>query len=255
MVNGDLTGNPGKRPSSDIDIETINSRKKRRRSNQESASQGEFVDNEVVVSPLANANLDPALSGGRNLFYQSDVADTSSDDDSLEVVEERTAPAVEPDFDLNEAFTESSTVTPTSVVDLSTQYSRDDVTNGNPAGPSIVDLEAAEQQVIEITDDEEEEEEKENEEGNGTTGKETSGSAPVQFKAARDYRCPICFDPPDTALITPCGHIFCCDCLFQMVNSSRTQRHSGHCALCRKDVPLRSVRMVILRKKRVKKET
>ena len=255
MVNGDLASNPGKRPASDTDIETINSRKKRRGSNQESASRGEHVEDEVDASPRTSANLDPALSDGRNLFYQSDVTNTSSDDDSLEVVEERPAPISEPDFDLNDAFTESSTVAPTSIVDLSTQYSRDDVTTNNQAEPSMVDLEAAEQQVIEITDDEEGEDEKENEEGSGITGREDSGSAPVQFKAARDYRCPICFDPPDTALITPCGHIFCCDCLFQMVNSSRTQRRSGHCALCRKDVPLRNVRMVILRKKRVKKET
>ena len=155
-----------------IDIKTINSRKKRRGPNQESASRREHVENEVDASPRSSANLDPALSDGRNLFYQSDVTNTSSDDDSLEVVEERPAPISEPDFDLNDAFTESSTVVPTSIVDLSTQYSRDDVTTSNQAEPSMVDLEAAEQQVIEITDDEEGEEDKENEEGSGITGRE-----------------------------------------------------------------------------------
>ncbi|GCE97167.1 hypothetical protein ZYGM_004188 [Zygosaccharomyces mellis] len=76
---------------------------------------------------------------------------------------------------------------------------------------------------------------------------------PPENKAVREYHCPICFDPPDTAVMTPCGHIFCVACLFQMVNSSRTHRKSGNCALCRSEVKLRDIRLVILRKQRVKK--
>ena len=102
-----------------------------------------------------------------------------------------------------------------------------------------IDLDAEEQQVLQISDDDFQEETKE---------------APKEYGAAKDYRCPICFEPPETALMTLCGHVFCCPCLFQMVNSSRTCRQFGHCALCRSKVYLKDVRLIILRKKQVKKK-
>lgn len=73
------------------------------------------------------------------------------------------------------------------------------------------------------------------------------------YKAARDYQCPICLEPPENACIAPCGHIFCVTCLFRMVNNSKGQRKIGLCALCRKEIQFRQVKVVILRKKRVKK--
>lgn len=108
--------------------------------------------------------------------------------------------------------------------------------------PIHLEAEAIEQQVVEIPP-----EEAEDPQENSTT--------PVIHKAVRDYRCPICFEPPETAVMTPCGHIFCVACLFQMVNSSRGYRKNGHCALCRSDVKFRDIKMVVLRKKRVSKQS
>lgn len=107
--------------------------------------------------------------------------------------------------------------------------------------PPTIDLEATEQRVVEIPDEQLE--------------KDIETKPASEYKAARNYQCPICFDAPDTALITACGHVFCCDCLFHMVNSSRTNRGSGHCALCRTNVRFRDVRLVILRKKRIRRES
>lgn len=103
--------------------------------------------------------------------------------------------------------------------------------------PIDLEEEAMEQQVVEIPAEEAEE----------------PVEAPTIHKAVRDYRCPICFEPPETAVMTPCGHIFCVACLFQMVNSSRGYRKNGHCALCRSEVKFRDIRMVVLRKRRVSK--
>ncbi|CAR22052.1 RING-type domain-containing protein [Lachancea thermotolerans] len=97
------------------------------------------------------------------------------------------------------------------------------------------DSDARLQQVVEISDD------------------EAPRSPRPEHKRALDYRCPICFDPPEAALVTPCGHVFCTECLFQMVNSSRGQRSAGHCALCRRDVRFKDVRLIIMRKKRIRK--
>lgn len=107
--------------------------------------------------------------------------------------------------------------------------------------PIDLETELIEQQVVEVPESE--------------LPDEASAATPIVHKPVRDYRCPICFEPPDTAVMTPCGHIFCVACLFQMVNSSRTHRRSGHCALCRSEVKLRDIRMVVLRKKRVQKES
>ncbi|AAS54202.1 AGL289Cp [Eremothecium gossypii ATCC 10895] len=115
-----------------------------------------------------------------------------------------------------------------------------------PVSGSVVDVEAEArlQQVVEIPDEEVGEEQT-----------RLGGDRPVECKKAMDYKCPICFDPPEAALMTPCGHIYCTVCLFQMVNSSRGYRRNGQCALCRKDVKLKEVGLVVLRKKRVRKQS
>ncbi|AET40986.1 SUMO-targeted ubiquitin ligase complex subunit SLX8 Ecym_7137 [Eremothecium cymbalariae DBVPG len=107
-----------------------------------------------------------------------------------------------------------------------------------------VEEEAKLQQVVKIPDEQEQD----------LISGNQKGSSPVEHMKASDYRCPICFDPPEAALMTPCGHVYCTVCLFQMVNSSRGYRRNGQCALCRKDVKLKEVGLIILRKKRVKKE-
>ncbi|AMD20461.1 HDL283Cp [Eremothecium sinecaudum] len=113
-------------------------------------------------------------------------------------------------------------------------------------GPTEDD-EAKLQQVVEIQDEADET-------ASSTSGPNLSAEVRLEHKRASDYVCPICFDPPDVALMTPCGHVFCAVCLFQMVNSSRGYRRNGQCALCRKDVKLKDVGLIILRKKRVRKD-
>ncbi|CEP60237.1 SUMO-targeted ubiquitin ligase complex subunit SLX8 LALA0_S01e06128g [Lachancea lanzarotensis] len=75
------------------------------------------------------------------------------------------------------------------------------------------------------------------------------------FRRARDYKCPICFDTPEVALYTPCGHIFCIECIFEMINSVKANRRVGQCALCRRDVSLGKIKLLKLRKKRVPKDS
>lgn len=111
-----------------------------------------------------------------------------------------------------------------------------------------IDLEEMEeQQVLAIPDIE-------NVTDNTTIIDTNSKQSINESKPAKDYKCPLCFDSPDPAMITTCGHIFCNACLFQMVNSSKANnKFEGNCALCRNKVRIRDVRMIILRKKRVPK--
>ncbi|CCE65204.1 hypothetical protein TPHA_0K00700 [Tetrapisispora phaffii CBS 4417] len=117
-----------------------------------------------------------------------------------------------------------------------------------------IDLEDIEhlQKAIELSDDgysdegSDSEELKENRKANAEKVKE--------HKPVRDYKCPICMDPPTAAVITNCGHIFCNDCLFPMINSSKKNaRSDGICALCRCNVKCKDLRLVILKKKIVPK--
>lgn len=128
----------------------------------------------------------------------------------------------------------------TSISNISNDSDQDDlVISSVNSGTKTIDLEASQQQVVDISDEELE--------------KDMENRPSSEFKAATEYQCPICFEPPETALITACGHVFCCDCLFHMVNSSRTNRASGHCALCRSTVKFKELRLVIMRKKRITK--
>ncbi|CAL9735700.1 E3 ubiquitin-protein ligase complex SLX5-Slx8p subunit Slx8p [Monosporozyma servazzii] len=106
-----------------------------------------------------------------------------------------------------------------------------------------IDLDAEEQQVVEILDDEEDDFEL-----------KKSKKSPESYKPVREYKCPICFESPDMAMITECGHVFCLDCLFQMVNNSNPNRNSdnsniGLCALCRSKVDLKKITLLKMKKK------
>lgn len=72
-------------------------------------------------------------------------------------------------------------------------------------------------------------------------------------KSITQYQCPICLEPPSPAMITKCGHVFCTDCLFNMLNSSRTQRLAGTCALCRTKIPLNKTNLMVMKFTTVKK--
>lgn len=113
----------------------------------------------------------------------------------------------------------------------------------SPQDIPTIDLDAEEQQVVEILDDEEDDFEL-----------KKSKKSPESYKPVREYKCPICFESPDMAMITGCGHVFCLDCLFQMVNNSNPNRNSensniGLCALCRSKVDLKKITLLRMKKK------
>jgi hypothetical protein len=68
-----------------------------------------------------------------------------------------------------------------------------------------------------------------------TTEKETQTmnqeepAEPTETACSTCPICPICFNPPDTALVTFCGHVFCKDC------ACRIFRRQKHCPVCRRE--------------------
>lgn len=113
-----------------------------------------------------------------------------------------------------------------------------------------IDLER-EERVVEIIDDDEDEKEL-----------NKVRKSPDSYKPIKDYKCPICFDSPEVATVTLCGHVFCCHCLFQMVNSSNINNSrnitgnsstTGLCALCRAKVNLKTIKLIKLKKATITK--
>ena len=47
---------------------------------------------------------------------------------------------------------------------------------------------------------------------------------PIEHPLLSTYTCPICFDAPKNLSVTPCGHFFCGDCLFQALKTQAIQR-------------------------------
>ncbi|KAK9453408.1 hypothetical protein V1511DRAFT_73666 [Dipodascopsis uninucleata] len=52
-----------------------------------------------------------------------------------------------------------------------------------------------------------------------------------------DFNCVICFDQPDILAATPCGHLYCRDCIYKAVSStSKATATTGECSVCRRKV-------------------
>ncbi len=47
---------------------------------------------------------------------------------------------------------------------------------------------------------------------------------PIEHPLLSKYTCPICFDAPTNLSVTPCGHFFCGECLFQALKTQAVQR-------------------------------
>lgn len=62
-------------------------------------------------------------------------------------------------------------------------------------------------------------------------------------------KCPICFDQIDEAVVTPCGHLFCADCIYEAIPNSKVKTvNRGNCPLCRKVVSLKDLIHLRMRK-------
>ena len=59
--------------------------------------------------------------------------------------------------------------------------------------------------------------------------------------AAGDGSCPICLEMVDSPSITPCGHIFCHDCILEHINEVKFTGREGFCPMCRVTIALEDV--------------
>lgn len=70
-------------------------------------------------------------------------------------------------------------------------------------------------------------------------------------KRFNQSQCPVCYDVLSPAVVTPCGHLFCAECLFQSLNhSGRLQpmrRDMGQCPLCRRVFAYKAVQYLVFK--------
>ncbi|KAK9382798.1 uncharacterized protein V2V93DRAFT_366001 [Kockiozyma suomiensis] len=57
-----------------------------------------------------------------------------------------------------------------------------------------------------------------------------------------DFSCVICFDQPDILALTPCGHMYCMDCIWRaLTTGAKATTAGGECPICRRKVQLKKV--------------
>lgn len=56
-------------------------------------------------------------------------------------------------------------------------------------------------------------------------------------KTLNHVTCCICLDQPDVLVVTPCGHVYCDDCVLRALSStSRSNTKVGECSICKRRV-------------------
>lgn len=55
-------------------------------------------------------------------------------------------------------------------------------------------------------------------------------------------KCCVCFDSPQICAVTPCGHLYCTDCIYRALTSQiKATKAKGVCSVCRRLVPYQKV--------------
>lgn len=79
-------------------------------------------------------------------------------------------------------------------------------------------------------------------------------SSKPEPKKMKDVQCPVCMESITEAVATPCGHVFCSECIYQALAASKTgsgrglnNKKSGRCPICRNIVVYSKLRWLNLR--------
>lgn len=79
----------------------------------------------------------------------------------------------------------------------------------------------------------------------GSSPEQTS-QVPVESSTKLgDFTCVICFDQPEIVGATPCGHLYCYNCMYRaLASGSKATSASGECSVCRRRVSYKSLIML-----------
>lgn len=96
------------------------------------------------------------------------------------------------------------------------------------------------------------------------TASNTSNDATATTKTLKDVTCAICMDKLTDAVAAACGHVFCADCIYRALASSkethdgrsgaRVGPRQGKCPMCRKVVAYKNLVWLKVRTKRTREE-
>lgn len=96
------------------------------------------------------------------------------------------------------------------------------------------------------------------------TASTTSNDATASTKTLKDVTCAICMDKLTDAVAAACGHVFCADCIYRALASSkethdgrsgaRVGPRQGKCPMCRKVVAYKNLVWLKVRTKRTREE-
>ncbi|KAH3683035.1 hypothetical protein WICPIJ_006004 [Wickerhamomyces pijperi] len=121
------------------------------------------------------------------------------------------------------------------------------------------DIEEEEGEVLVISSEEEEDTDDDDLEEALQTGlgkrmsikDQLANNKPTNISKLASAQCSICLEPPTVAVFLTCGHIFCSQCAFKALSTTKqSTKEKGPCPLCRHETSYKKITMSIFKKKK-----
>lgn len=124
--------------------------------------------------------------------------------------------------------------------------------NNTPAQElDIVDLDDDDLKEYFVISEDEDNKEQEIENSQRTVQEQLKDTSRQNTSNLKNAHCAVCFESPEHTYILPCGHIYCGDCVFKALSSTKqSNRTGGPCSLCRTFTSYRKATVGIFKKKR-----
>ncbi|CCH46975.1 DNA repair protein [Wickerhamomyces ciferrii] len=208
------------------------------RQNDSLANKRQRTEDNHIVEPEDDDDIPYTHNNSRSTTPLSDLSDISQDND-IQITREVASE------------TPARNQTPaTAPIEVQSQPS---FNQNTPAPQDVIDVDDDDdlQEYYIISDDDDDSKDKDKDTQQKTVEEQLREASRNENSTLKDAHCAVCFDSPENTYILPCGHIYCGDCVFKALSSTKqSNKAGGPCSLCRSFTPYKRATLGIFKKKK-----